>query len=432
MLVSRGQRWRWGIRLVGRLGVAAALALVAVVSVSGPAVAQVPGQDSAVLVGDPGPRPADPPERTAHLVALNATSGPRGENPMGTASVDLYLAFRPGVLRWFSFGGAVTCLSMLENIARITAANVTIEIVDRPGGDIVRAALNQPDCTSELPTIAASGILAPTADVQLANAPAPEVYFVHPAPDAVEVFPNQPVVAAFSEPMDQAATQRAFLLTGPGGGTLLGFFTWLGSRTMIVTPPVNLTQGATYTASVSTAARDLLGNPLVEAKTWSFTITERPVLQAIWPQANATHVPTSTAVVGVFTEEMDQPATAAAISLQEQETGDAVPGSVVWYGPRAAVFLPSAPLEPSTRYVAEVGAGARDEDGNTLANPQRWAFTTTPNAGAARTPSLASPPAAADVGLPRTLRRVIEERLMQKPEVERLERRLRQELRQRG
>jgi hypothetical protein len=434
MPVSGGRRWRWGTRLVGRLGVAAALALVAVVCASGPAVAQVPGQDSAVLVGDPGPLPANPAEGTAHLSALNATSGPRGENPTGTATIDIYVnnGPLPGEFSWFRFGGAVTCLSIIENVARITAGTATIEIDDRPGGDTVRLALNRPDCTSGLPTFTPGGALPPTADVQLTNVPAPEVYFVHPAADAVEVLPQRPVVAVFSEPMDRAATEDAFSLTGPDGEPVNGSFAWLGSRALIFSPATNLTQGTTFTASVSTAARDLLGNPLVEARTWSFTTTERPVLEAIWPQAGATNVPTSTPLVALFNEEMDQPATAAAISLRDAASGDSVAGSVVWFGPRAAIFLPSAPLEPFTTYFAEVGAGARGTDGNTLANPQLWAFSTGSNAGAARTLSLAAPPANGDGGLPRALRRATEERLMQQPRIDRLERRLRRELRERA
>ncbi len=43
------------------------------------------------------------------------------------------------------------------------------------------------------------------------------------------------------------------------------------TRKVTLTPSSNLTAGTKYTATVATGAKDLAGNPLSTAKTWSFT-----------------------------------------------------------------------------------------------------------------------------------------------------------------
>jgi hypothetical protein len=87
---------------------------------------------------------------------------------------------------------------------------------------------------------------------------------------------------------------------------------------------------------------------------------------------------------------MNESVTAGALSLRQTATGAPVAGSVVWYGPQAAIFVPSASLNPNTQYAASVGAGAADQNGNQLADPSSWSFTTgSTSSGAGRPRSLA-------------------------------------------
>ena len=44
------------------------------------------------------------------------------------------------------------------------------------------------------------------------------------------------------------------------------------AKKAILDPSAPLERGATYKATVSTGVRDLAGNPLAQAKTWTFTV----------------------------------------------------------------------------------------------------------------------------------------------------------------
>jgi hypothetical protein len=50
-----------------------------------------------------------------------------------------------------------------------------------------------------------------------------------------------------------------------------GSFGWYGPGVLIFKPNAGLAAGTQYTASISTAAKDLAGNSLAAAKTWRFT-----------------------------------------------------------------------------------------------------------------------------------------------------------------
>ena len=84
---------------------------------------------------------------------------------------------------------------------------------------------------------------------------------------------NTSLVAFFSGPMNEPLTDAAFTLTGPGGKAVAGSFAWYGPQALIFTPTQGMAAGATYAASVSSAAQDQSGHPLATAKTWSFTTT---------------------------------------------------------------------------------------------------------------------------------------------------------------
>jgi hypothetical protein len=155
-----------------------------------------------------------------------------------------------------------------------------------------------------------------------------------------------------------------------------GSFAWFGDA-LVFDPSANLQHGAQYAATVSTAARSQTGLALAAPRTWTFTVTNRPVILSVSPTNNATGVSRSTNVVASFSKAMDRPATQAAFSLRRTSTGAAVPGSLVWFG-NSLVFTPSTPLAATSRYTAAVSGAARDSTGNPLLNPTTWSFTTGP------------------------------------------------------
>jgi hypothetical protein len=110
--------------------VGAALALPSVSSAAPPPPTPSPTQDSVTFTG--GPASAGQFE----ILALDATSGPSGENPSGQA--DFFFFNQPGIGDIFHMQGPVTCLSVQGSSATINIQGqsqsfigiVTIQVVD--------------------------------------------------------------------------------------------------------------------------------------------------------------------------------------------------------------------------------------------------------------------------------------------------------------
>ncbi len=209
----------------------------------------------------------------------------------------------------------------------------------------------------------------------------PRIVAVLPLPGATQVPRTTPVVVAFSAPMNATVTAGAFSVSGPAGA-VSGSVAWVsGNETLVFTTAAPLLWSATYTASVSAAARDADGTPLWEPYTWSFETepapgdTTPPWVVATTPRAGARGVPFDQEVLVIFSEPMELVATADAFSL----SGPAgpVPGTVTWLLSGTILsFRPSDPLEWSTNYTATVATGARDLAGNRLQQAVTWSFST--------------------------------------------------------
>ena len=205
----------------------------------------------------------------------------------------------------------------------------------------------------------------------------PTVAFVRPAENASEVLPNEPIVVAFDTSMDKSSAEAAFSLRRTSDGAAVsGSFGWYGPGVLIFKPDVDLAGGTQYTATVSTAAKNLGGFRLPVAKTWRFTTTNRPIIDRVYPADGATGVSRSWVTYAIFNKTMDKASTEAAFSLKRTSDGAAVSGSFGWYGPGVLIFKPNVDLEAGTQYTAAVSGAAKDLQGNTLANPVTWRYTT--------------------------------------------------------
>src|SRR5271155_978041 len=112
----------------------------------------------------------------------------------------------------------------------------------------------------------------------VANAVPPTITATDPASAAPNVFIDTSVSATFSTAMDPTTiTNGSFTLAvaGLGGAPVSGTVTYdSASQLATFTPSANLTASTQYTATVSTAVKDLFGNPLAAGLTpnpWSFT-----------------------------------------------------------------------------------------------------------------------------------------------------------------
>jgi hypothetical protein len=98
----------------------------------------------------------------------------------------------------------------------------------------------------------------------------PTVSSTNPAGNQAGVPANTAVTATFSEAMAGASlTTATFTLVDGSGNPVAGTVTPAGA-TATFAPTAVLANGTTYTATVTTGARDLAGNGLAQSRTWSF------------------------------------------------------------------------------------------------------------------------------------------------------------------
>ena len=203
----------------------------------------------------------------------------------------------------------------------------------------------------------------------------PSIDSVYPADGAIDVSRSGVTYAIFNRAMDKPTAEAAFSLKrSSDGAPVSGSFVWYGNA-LIFVPNAALAAGTQYTASISTAAKDLAGNPLAVAKTWQFTTTNPPSIDSVYPADGAIDVSRSGVTYAIFNRAMDKPTAEAAFSLKRSSDGAPVSGSFVWYG-NALIFVPNAALAAGTQYTASVSTAAKDLGGNPLANPVTWSYTT--------------------------------------------------------
>ena len=121
---------------------------------------------------------------------------------------------------------------------------------------------------------------------------------------------------------------------------------------------------------------------------------QAPFITATSPPSAATDVPVNATVAAAFDKVMD-PATLTSDTFTLQQGSTAVAGTVTYSG-QTAVFTPTTPLTPGTRYTANVTTGARDRISFALTSgpvPNPWDFTT-----AALAPVVVPPPVVVPAG----------------------------------
>ena len=169
--------------------------------------------------------------------------------------------------------------------------------------------------------IGADGVPSVARMVQV-DAP-PTVTSVYPADGATGVSPSSVSYAIFNRAMDKPTAEAAFSLKRTSDGAAVsGSFSWYGNA-LIFDPNAALAAGTQYTASISTAAKDLAGNPLAAAKSWQFTTTNPPSVDSVYPADGATGVSPSSVAYAIFNRAMDKPTAEAAFSLKRTSDGAA-------------------------------------------------------------------------------------------------------------
>ncbi len=219
----------------------------------------------------------------------------------------------------------------------------------------------------------------------------PTVTSSYPVPDASGVPIGISLTATFSEAMNPLTiTDLSFTLTD-GVTPVTGAVSYTGV-TAIFNPAVDLAVDTLYTATISTVATDLAGNPLVNDYVWSFTtaaalVDVNPTVILSDPTDLDVDVALNKSVTATFSEAMNA-ATIDPTTFTLYNTASLVPGPVtfvpgtVTYVNRVATFNPTDDLDVDTEYTATISSAAEDFAGNFLVddldavNDYVWTFTT--------------------------------------------------------
>lgn len=189
------------------------------------------------------------------------------------------------------------------------------------------------------------------------------------------------ITATFSEAMDPLTINTStFTVTGPGVTPVTGLVTYSGINfTVNFISTNNLAPSTTYTGTITTGAKDLVGNALASTYVWSFTTgaspdINPPTVTFTDPDNGVMGVAFNKKIAATFSEAMNlSTLNATTFTLQTETTS--ILGAVTYTG-TTALFSPASNLTPNTVYTATITVGAKDLAGNALSYNYIWNFTT--------------------------------------------------------
>jgi len=220
---------------------------------------------------------------------------------------------------------------------------------------------------------------------------APTVSAITPASGATGVGVASTVTATFSEAMNASTVNASsFELRNAANALVAATVAYnTSTRVATLTPGTALAGSSTYTATVTTAVRDLAGNPMASNRVWSFTTSSAdstpPTVTAVSPANGATGVSGTANVTATFSEAMNA-TTVNGSTFELRDAANVLVSATVSYNSttRVATLNPAPTLTPGAVYTATVRGGATDPRvldvaGNPLAASVSWSFTVLPD-----------------------------------------------------
>jgi hypothetical protein len=216
-----------------------------------------------------------------------------------------------------------------------------------------------------------------------ADTTAPTVTITVPANAASGVAINLNISATFSEAMDPLTITTGTFTLKQGSNLVAGAVSYAAvGTTATFNPTADLAPLTTFTATITTGAKDLAGNPLLNNFAWTFTTgaapdTNRPTVIATVPANAATGVAINQTINATFSEAMDPGTISTANFLVTGPGTTPVVGTVAYdVVSKIATFIPASNLAQNTVYRATMTTGAQDLAHNALASNFLWNFAT--------------------------------------------------------
>ena len=185
------------------------------------------------------------------------------------------------------------------------------------------------------------------------------------------------VTAKFNKKINpKTINETSFTVTGTST-VVAGTVTYSDAdSTATFTASSKFADNTTFTARVTTAVKDLMGNALQADYVWVFSTgaTILPVVVTTSPLNLATNVALNKTITATFSVPMDQSTiTGTTFTLKNGTTP--VLGLVSGLGNNVS-FIPTLSLSPLTVYTAKITTAAKNMDGSSIAKDTTWTFTT--------------------------------------------------------
>lgn len=204
---------------------------------------------------------------------------------------------------------------------------------------------------------------------------APHVESTDPANESQDVLLNKIVTATFTQAMDPSSLDQTCFTLFNGTTQINGTVSYNNSTVSLQTDN-NLINGVTYTATITTDARNESGTPMQADYIWSFTTGNdiAPQVDSTDPANEELGVAVNKTVTATFTQAMDP------LSLDQTSftlfDGTTQISGTVSYSNSTVSFDPNNDLLNGTTYTATITTGAENENGTALQNDYVWTFST--------------------------------------------------------
>ncbi|QKJ64683.1 Ig-like domain-containing protein [Flavobacterium sp. M31R6] len=202
----------------------------------------------------------------------------------------------------------------------------------------------------------------------------PIVASTTPLSNALNVPLGQVITATFNEEMDPSSiTSTSFMVVG--AAPIAGTVTYT-DNTASFTPAVPLAENTTYTARISTKAKDVMGNFLQAEYVWVFSTGTvlRPVVITTDPINNAIAVKFDKTISATFNMAMN-PSTFSGTTFKVNQGVNVVAGAISYTGSTVS-FVPTNPLLANKIYTVTITNGVKNSLGTAMVADYIWNFTT--------------------------------------------------------
>ena len=211
-------------------------------------------------------------------------------------------------------------------------------------------------------------------DFEEIDAVCPTVVVTNPDNGTINVPLDQAISVVFNEEMNATTfNQSSFILQG---STLVAGTVSFSGSTALFTPTNPLLPNTTYTGTIKTLVKDIMGNALQADYVWTFSTgsTITPMVATTDPANNATNVFLNKIVAVNFNMAMNH-STINTSNFTLKQGITAVAGTVSYIG-TSAYFTPDTALAINTIYTAVITKGVKNLEGTPLKNDYTWTFTT--------------------------------------------------------